>query len=218
MNYDKAKYRKIDWKHFMMLHWIINPGLMINELILGQRIPKVMLMERKEVSGKSWVERGKVPCPHCNTIHEGQTWGLQNKTAFKNWFGLYCPSCGGIIPCLMNITTFLVLLITAPIWYWFKDDMKRKWLAKQPERYQHLNMEIPELKKHNWWKRGLGWGLFMFIFMSVTDIAMGQEVTSKWLLKQAAIWTVAGLIFGLSMRALTTSAQKKQQKSSGSLN
>ena len=25
-----------------MLHWIINPGLVINELLLGQRVPKII--------------------------------------------------------------------------------------------------------------------------------------------------------------------------------
>lgn len=30
----------------MMLHWILNPGLAINELILGQRVPKVSLEDK----------------------------------------------------------------------------------------------------------------------------------------------------------------------------
>jgi hypothetical protein len=35
MNYDKKKYKIWDWKSPVILHWIINPGLVINELILG---------------------------------------------------------------------------------------------------------------------------------------------------------------------------------------
>ncbi len=47
MKYDKKKYKIWNWKSPVILHWIINPGLVINELILGQTIPKVMLIERE---------------------------------------------------------------------------------------------------------------------------------------------------------------------------
>lgn len=210
MNYDKTKYRKIDWKHFMMLHWIINPGLMINELILGQRTPKVMLMERAK--DKSWADRAKIPCPHCEAIHDGKTWSPQNKTAFKNWFGLYCPNCGGIIPCLMNIGTFLVLLVTAPIWYWFKDSQKKKWLAKQPARYENLDLQTPTIKKNVWWKQGLSWGAMMFIFMSFFSYAEGEPLTTKRLIISAVTWTIGGLIFGLAMRGMTKQPKQKSIK------
>ena len=43
MEFDKEKYKVYTWKNWMMLHWILNPGLAINELILGQRVPKVSL-------------------------------------------------------------------------------------------------------------------------------------------------------------------------------
>ena len=134
MNYDKTKYRKIDWKHFMMFHWIINPGLMINELIFGQRVPMVMLMERN--TKKAWAERFKVPCPHCNNIHDNRTWNLTNKTMFKNWFGLYCPACSGVIPCLMNIGTFVVLAVSSPIWYWFRKPLYKKMAGETTRALQ----------------------------------------------------------------------------------
>lgn len=210
MNYDKLKYRKVDWKHFMMLHWVINPGLVINELILGQRIPKVMLKERGKK--QSWVESHKVPCPHCNTIHNGQVWSLQNKTAFKNWFGLYCPSCGGIIPCLMNVTTFVVLVITAPIWYWFKNGLQKKWLSKQPERYKNIDLNAPYIKKVIWWKQGLSWGAIMFVFMTLFEYAQGLEITPRVILGNSITWAIGGLIFGLSMRFMTRKPQEKQNK------
>ncbi len=63
MNYDKTKYKIWNWKSPVILHWIINPGLVINELILGQTIPKVMLIERE--GNKPFFERSFIPCPHC---------------------------------------------------------------------------------------------------------------------------------------------------------
>jgi hypothetical protein len=54
-----------------MLHWILNPGLAINELILGQRVPKVRL-EDKTID-KPRIERVLIPCPHCETLHDGRT-------------------------------------------------------------------------------------------------------------------------------------------------
>lgn len=52
----------------MILHWIINPGLVINELILGQTIPKVMLIER-EVK-KPFYQRTLVPKKNRLTVKE----------------------------------------------------------------------------------------------------------------------------------------------------
>ena len=85
---------------------MLNPGLAINELILGQRVPKIMLID--QISDKPFMERTYVPCPHCDTYHDGRTWSQQNNTAFKNWFGLYCPNCGDIIPCIRNWTSALI--------------------------------------------------------------------------------------------------------------
>jgi hypothetical protein len=39
MKFNEEKYKVYTWKNWMMLHWIINQGLAINELILGQRTP-----------------------------------------------------------------------------------------------------------------------------------------------------------------------------------
>ncbi|MGK0413746.1 MAG: hypothetical protein ACJA1B_001954, partial [Polaribacter sp.] len=110
MEFDKEKFKVYSWKNWMMLHWILNPGLAINELILGQRIPKISLEDK--ISDKPRMERSFIPCPHCKTLHDGITWSTQNRTAFKNWFGLYCTNCEKIIPCLMNAFSFILLAIT----------------------------------------------------------------------------------------------------------
>jgi hypothetical protein len=88
----------------VVLHWIINPGLAFNELVLGQTIPKVMLIEKE--GERPLFQRSLIPCPHCNTLHSGLKWTAKNKTAFKNWFGIYCDHCSGIIPVQRNFDFF----------------------------------------------------------------------------------------------------------------
>lgn len=63
MNYDTDKYKIYTWKSGVMLHWILNPGLAFNELFLGQRVPKVSLIDK--TSDKPYMDRGFTPCPHC---------------------------------------------------------------------------------------------------------------------------------------------------------
>ena len=67
MHYDKNKYKIWNWKSPVIFHWMLNPGVVINELILGQTIPKVMLIELE--GDKPFYNRSLVPCPHCKTLH-----------------------------------------------------------------------------------------------------------------------------------------------------
>ncbi len=71
MDNDKSKFKIWIWRNPVMLHWIINPGLAINELLLGQRVPKVSL-EDKTID-KPRFEKTMVPCLHCETLHNGRT-------------------------------------------------------------------------------------------------------------------------------------------------
>lgn len=201
MEWNKEKYKVYTWKNAMMLHWILNPGLAINELILGQRVPKVSLEDITSDAPRS--ERTVVPCPHCKTLHDGRTWSAQNGTAFKNWFGLYCKNCGKTIPCLTNGLSFLILAITFPIWGWFKKGLKAKWLENQPQRYE--NNVIEEIQnpfdKKSWIKTGLSWGLFMFLIMTVAYPYLdGREITLKSLCLGLVIWAIGGLGFGYTMK------------------
>lgn len=99
--FDKNAYKVYRWWHPAHLFWIINPGSVINELLLGQRIPKLSLLNK--TSGKSKFESSYIPCPHCKSLHQSKKWAPQNNTAFGNWFGLYCDNCGKTIPCLWSI-------------------------------------------------------------------------------------------------------------------
>lgn len=203
MQFDK-KYKVYTWKNGMLLLWVINPGLAINELILGQRIPKVSLLDR--TSDKPRVERTFVPCPHCGTLHDGRTWAVENGTAFKNWFGLYCPSCGKVIPCLINVASFILLALTFPVWGWFKKALKARWLEKQPGRYEHINIGITPnpYDKRSWAVTGLTWGMFMYLMMIIAfPLLIGEKITWKMVWTGIPLWAIAGLGFGYTMKVFT---------------
>jgi len=200
VRFDTNKYKVYTRKHWMILHYILNPGLAFNELILGQRIPKMMLGDK--TSDKPRMERCYVPCPHCHTLRDGRTWSTDNGTAFKNWFGLYCTNCGGIIPCVRNVTSYLLLALTYPIWCWFKEDLKQKWLSRQPQRYADLEIGTgqSEYECYNWVKTGLVWGALMFIIMTPFFYLLGDKMSLFNIITWLILWTGGGLVLGYAMK------------------
>lgn len=201
MKYDKDKFKVYTWKHWMKLHWILNPALAINELILGQRVPKVSL--EYKTTTKPRFERSIIPCPHCNTHHDGRVWSTENGRAFKNWFGLYCSNCGHTIPCLTNGLSFVLLAITFPIWGWFRQSLKARWLKKQPKRYEKLDIDFSSnsYDDKSWLASGLSWSAFMFVLMEVIfPLLTYQQITLKRLSLGIVIWSIGGLAFGYTMK------------------
>ena len=197
MDYDKTKYKMWTWKSPVMLYWIINPWFVFGELVLGLRKPKVMLIERN--ASKSLVERTLIPCPHCQTLHLGLKWSKQNKTASKNWFGLYCDSCGQIIPCLTNLTSYILLGLTIPIWFLFKDKWKAKWLEKQ--KIKLSNPLDLTLKKVKWWRVGIFFGFCMYVFMTIVfPLIRKGTITQTELLTGIPICTFVGLVYALLIK------------------
>lgn len=108
------RYYKV-WKltHPIVLHYVLNPGIAINEILLGQCLPKVTLI--CQTCQLPLYARGYVPCPHCRAMHDGRLWSKQN--AFGNWQGFTCLTCGRAIPRLWNIFSLIILIVLAPIWY-----------------------------------------------------------------------------------------------------
>jgi hypothetical protein len=211
MEYDRMKFKIWTWKNPIMLHWIINPGLVINELLLGQRVPKIMLIEKD--SSKNLQEKTKIPCPNCGTLHSGLKWSTRNN-AFKNWFGLYCDNCGKTIPCLTNLTSLLLLGLTFPIWILFKDKWKNNWLQKQPDRYKNLDLEnVPNpFEGYGWVRQGLFWGLFMYVFTTLMfPLIDGEGITLRKTLIGIPIWTIGGLVFGYTMKIINGKNKPKTQ-------
>lgn len=206
MNIDQTKYKVWTWKSPMVLHWIINPGLMVNELILGQRVPKITLIEKD--NSKPLAERSFIPCPHCDTLHSGLKWTPQNNTAFQNWFGLYCDHCEKIIPCVRNLTSFLVIILTAPLWFWFKDNWKQKWLAEQKEKFSKpLSLITPQF---NWKHIGMRFGIDMFILMNLFEyFIMHQPLSLLRLLLSLIIYLLSGIFFGFIMKQLVSGKKVK---------
>lgn len=212
MQYDKEKYKIWNWKSPVILHWIINPGLVINELILGQTIPKVILIERE--GNKPFYQRSLTPCPHCGELHTQMKYSAQNKTAFKNWFGFYCDNCKGIIPVQRNLTSLIILGITYPIWGWFRKTLKQNWLEKQPNRYKDINLEIPEKKNStkNWLKSGLLFGLLMFISMKIIfPLIENNEISQKSILIGLPLSLIGGLAWGYMMKRWMNKRGKRKQ-------
>ena len=89
MQYDKNRFKIYALPHPNVLFLVLNPVLIINELIFGQRAPKVTLIDQK--SDKPLMERIYIPCPHCETLNNSRLWEKWN--SFGHWFGLL-SRCG----------------------------------------------------------------------------------------------------------------------------
>jgi uncharacterized protein (TIGR02996 family) len=83
---------KLDARNPVVLHWIVNPGLAFNELVLGQRVPATILVCRGCVAGS-------VRCLACRRLQPITVW---NKP-MGYWHGLHCPDCGSPVPLLRNL-------------------------------------------------------------------------------------------------------------------
>lgn len=201
MNFDPKRWKVYTWKHWSVLFWILNPGSAINELILGQRVAKLYLEDKTMDASK--FERGFTPCPHCDELHDNRLWSTENNTAFGNWFGLYCRNCGDVIPCIMSVLTFMILAVTSPIWYWFKDGLKEKWLVKQKDRYEGIDVstQTNPFAGRGWIVVGLEWGLGMFVIMGVLyPYFIGSHFSWSSLPFSFMLWMLGGLGFGYVMK------------------
>jgi hypothetical protein len=196
MEYDKEKYKALKLPHPLLLHWILNPGLAFNELILGQRIPKITLIDK--TSSAPFMERQYIPCPDCGAMNDGRLWSKSN--AMGHWFGYVCPECGGRIPCLWNITSITLLAVTFPIWIWIKIFAEKRWIEKEKNRFADIRLsELPKAKTTSWVKMGAIYGGLMFCFMSFPKILKNQMLLYDIVI-QLAVWAGAGLVFGMVMK------------------
>ena len=196
MEFDPEKYKVWKLPHPLLLHWVLNPGLAFNELVLGQRIPKVSLVDI--TSDAPLMERQYVPCPHCNYINDGRRWA--GNQAFGHWFGYLCPECHGKIPCLWNFTSLILLAITFPLWIWFKPRIEAAWIEKEKSRLVDLSsVELPLASNTSWLRMGLGFGLLMFCFMTLPMVIQDQ-LTAREVGIEFIIWMIVGLMFGGTMK------------------
>ena len=214
MQYDKNRFKIWTLPHPLVLVWVLFPGAILNELILGQRLPKVMLTDEK--SDKPWMERTYIPCPHCETLNDARLWAKWN--AFGHWFGLVCPSCYQVIPCLWNIFSLVVLAITFPLWYFPARFFRRRWLKKEKERLaKDLERPLIQARSINWLLRGtLYLGGFMWMIMGVIpqvwEVLNGREWDWIMMLIALPIWLATGFVWGLAMRFFMNRKAKKADR------
>ena len=110
----------------LIIHWVLNPGLAVNELFFGQRIPRTVFLCR---DCGSWLKPNSqfIECPKCKRFHSAVIW---RQCGFGNWLGLVCPDCGASIPSVLNLTSILILAILSPVLFplslWLRTPY-RKW-------------------------------------------------------------------------------------------
>ena len=193
-----ATFKRWQLPHPLILHWILNPGTAFNETVLGQRLPKTQLI-CQECDGPLW-DRAYIPCPSCGEMHLGRL--ASGKRGFGNWRGIACPSCRQPIPCLWNVFSLLVLLLTFPLWalpyflYFRKRPLPPLFILEDGKP------PAPKaLTKSTWVFMGAAWGGLMWIFMSVVPVLSGGGQASGWssALIGLPICMLGGIAFGFLM-------------------
>lgn len=219
MQFDKDKYKVYTWKSpVLFFFWVLNPFAPFSELIFGHHsFPRITLIDKSSIAQGH--RRAFYPCPHCKTLHDARIWSNENVGSNGHWFGFYCRSCGQTIPDLPNVFSYLILAITAPLWWWFKDALKAKWLAKQPQRYANICLE-PEnlLVSRNWTKASLFWsGFFAFSIIFFSTIiffpAIGNvKIGLGLILLSLIIGSAAGFAFVYLIKILLKKQLQKESE------
>ncbi len=214
MQYDKNRFKIWALPHPILLHWVLNPGVMVGELIFGVRAAKVTLIDKK--SDKPLLERSYIPCPHCETLNDARLWAKGR--AFGNWFGFVCPSCHEIIPCLWNIFSLGILAITFPLWYFPARFFRRRWLENEKKRLASvLKHPLIQAGDINWLLRGtfffggFMWGI-MGVIPQVWEVLNGGEWDWIMMFIALPIWLVTGFMWGLFMRFFMNRKGEKTDK------
>ena len=179
MQYDKNRYKIYALPHPLVLFCMLNPFMFISELILGQRLPKVTLIDKE--SDAPLMERCYFPCPHCETLNDCRIWAKAH--ALGHWFGFVCPNCEQIIPCLWSLYSYVVLAVTYPLWYFPVRFFRDRWIAKEKARLAKV-LERPLLQAKNvkWLLLligtfgfgGIMW-LGVVVIPEVQDVLNGEE-------------------------------------------
>ncbi len=116
---DCKGFYKWSWRHPLLLHWVLNPGLAINELCLGQRVPSSLYICKCCGLYSQFIE-----CETCKRFHSARIW---NHCKFGNWFGLVCPDCSASIPCIRNLTSRSLMILISPALLALRPDFEEKW-------------------------------------------------------------------------------------------
>ncbi|MYG05387.1 hypothetical protein F4054_16250 [Candidatus Poribacteria bacterium] len=201
MRYDKNRFKIQALPHPLSLLWVLFPVFMFNELILGQRVPKVTLIDKE--GDKPSEERSYIPCPHCETLNDRRLWATKGN-AFGHWFGLVCPNCYQIIPCLWNIFSLAILAITFPLWYFPVRFFRHRWIEKEKERLAD-GLERPPLQATSIHSLRIGIvsgvsGWVMWVIFEV--VRNGGEWDLKTMLESLPFCFLVGFVSDYSMKEI----------------
>ena len=218
MQYDKNRFKIWALPHPFTLLWVLFPALIVNELIFGQRLPKVTLIDKE--SDKPPEERRYIPCPHCETLNDPRLWATKGN-AFGHWFGLVCPSCHQIIPCLWNIFSLAILAITFPLWYFPVRFFRHRWIEKEKERLAKvLERPLPQATSmHSMgWIGAFVWGVSIVvmavIFEAVWNVWNGREWDLKTMLEESLpFWMFVGFVVVSLTRWQEKEIEKEKERS-----
>jgi len=196
-----------DKRHPYILHWVLNPGLCFCELVLGMRLPKVMLICRTCEQPLGY--RSYVPCLTCHQLHCGMLWTASN--AFGHWFGYVCPTCHAVIPCIWNACSLILLAVALPVWYLPARWLRPRWLRFEQRRAEAAAVVIPTTlpaptrpPRLHWVWTGIVWGGLMWLVFSIFDInalIFGRRLHRLGsVLWSIPVWAAAGILYGLLLR------------------
>jgi hypothetical protein len=87
--------------------------------------------------------RTHIVCPCSHMHHVSTLWSGRN--SFGCWFGLVCPDCGELIPCVWNMTSRTLAWLTAPLWRNAAERAKRP-LIGSGEKAAHRSTVPPKCK------------------------------------------------------------------------
>jgi hypothetical protein len=192
----------------MLLFWMINPGIVFNELVLGQRIPRVTHFCIRCDKPRAW--RQYVRCPACHRFHNGMIWSGPN--TFGHWFGLFCPHCGGRIPVLLSVFTLLVVAVLSPLWWPLWRLVKPRWIRLEQRRAISRQQRTPDVRTPGRLKRlcfraALLFGVLMWLAFSALRAWCEPIDRYFWVVVVAMLplWLAVGALFGLAMYAVLRS-------------
>ncbi len=129
---------KLWWK-ICTWHWILNPGLAINEIIFGTRIPSAVLLD--DELGNTLVDQQLIVCQHCG--HEMPYKNMDRFIGMGLWFGMFCSQCRERIPCVLNVFTAISACIVLPLWYPFWMFFKERYIDYCTRRLNGMDSQIP---------------------------------------------------------------------------
>src|SRR5262245_13602660 len=106
-----ARWEELRNWRIALWHWRINPGLVVNEILLGQRVPRNMFVPvGSRVFAPS--RRTFVRCERCGVVRCGLRWS--GSSAFGNWFGIFCDRCGAEHAAIRNGLSVALAFVCAP--------------------------------------------------------------------------------------------------------